>query len=401
MKIGGLKILFVSTIFSLASFAQSARPVPSPTPTPEGSTTEVITTTPPACNNKLDRTIYLSPRKADVFVDELNRLGSCGYRLLAVDMCGRKHLFGVVEHDPGNKYEYRLFAAGSGGRAVTLANKIGEEGFYFRKYMMYLSDPGSEPEETRNTAGIWFDFPQSGSLYVFERKNNVLRKREYRMLDGADKRGEKALALNQKILDEKVAAGFRPVGIYYTGMFDVHQILVEKDDEIKPQGDYLILRYSYNVTKIFTRLAQQGYEPMAVGYYFAVLHRTNREPIPLRYESFDNFNKPPTVVGSRYAIKGIDPYAREYDEMIENKLFYSSSLDNNPKKYEQKILTMSDFWERRFKKKDKTASLTDPPTPEMLAELQKLLSEGYVVRDVCLGPVIILEREVNSTQKNL
>ena len=84
--------------------------------------------------------------------------------------------------------------------------------------------------------------------------------------------------------------------------------------------------------------------------------------------------------------------------MIENKLFYSSPTDKSAKKYAQVFLRMSDYYERRFEKKDKSASVSDPPTPEMLAEFRRYLSEGYVIRDVCIGPlndtVVIFEREI-------
>lgn len=427
-----LRVIFCCLLFfafSHLAFAQAGRKVP--TPTPEVSVSNQAVKEEPPCEKGLEEVIYIAPTRIRNFIEELNRLGRCGYRLEKADKLSLGaestyddlYVFAVVKLDEvgANKYEYEWFVANSPGEIVTQADTRGENGFYFRKNMMFVAGrcggAASRERSDNETLGALGDLMNlslgsNGSVFIFERKNGVVKKREYRVLRGADKRGEKALAENQKTLDEYVAKGFRPVGIYYLGSFDSFAILAEKDDAIKPEGEYRILRYSYNATKLFTKLGAEGYQPVMVGWYFAVLQRKSGESTRISYESADKFSgivkNLPEWSGAQYRLKGLGIYNSDCD-LSENKLFFAVPTDAKAKRFEQKFLRMTNVAERP-QTTDRYDALREPVAAEKLQEFQRLLQEGYVVRDVfeesrlvgsgemdAVGVVVIFERELPDT----
>lgn len=373
-------------ILSASIAAQSGRVVETPAPTPS-PTPRVEEAKPPPCETGLDETIYLYQRPVDDFVKESNRLGRCGYRLeLAGRMAGLS-VFGALKKDPENNiYEYRWFAAGRSGEVLTRANAAAKEGFYFRRSMMFTS-AGSAPQPDNDSVFGKVMFPGNGSLFIFERKNGVIKRREYRMVE-ANIPGKKHLVMSQNDLNDKVAQGFRPVALYYQGMFVAHEILLEKDPDIEPEGDYLLLRYSMNVAKTLTRLAAQGYRPLTIGIYFAVLHRKNSDSLNLRYESTDHFNtaakKLAPLEGARYEMNGINIYLIDYD-MVESKPFYSFPLTPSSRRYRYEFVDLTNFNERYFTNKDKKASFLDVPAPNLLARFREKLRDGYSLRDIVVN----------------
>lgn len=404
-------VFFVTVQFA---YAQSGRIIENPAQ--EITVLDQLAEKYPTCERGLEAVIYIAPVKVEKFVEKINNLGNCGYRLEAVNklcVCGRAtgnvEFYGVVKLDAENKFEYQWFAGQSEGEVETKANELAKEGFYFRKSMMFFryrdyTDSEKEEREKSVVVDLGLDnFPGSGAMYFFERKNGVKTKKEYQMIRGSDARSDKALARNIVELNKIAAEGFRPVGIFYGGAFTVFRVLMEKNPDVKSEGEYTMVRYNFNSSKLFTKLAQQGYRLMFVGSYFAILHRTRDEALPIRYESTDNFNgmikKLPQLNGARYEARGIDIYHVDYD-FSEVKPFFAVPTGNDSTRYEYKFLDMTNFNERYFKQKDKSANLNDPPTKEMLAEFQKLVNEGYTIRDVySVGEItVIFEREIKSRE---
>lgn len=395
-------IFLIILTFPISLAAQSGRVIEPPTP-PLSPAKAEETAKVPSCEMGLDEMIYLYLRPADQFVEELNRLGKCGYRLEMAGDKGGSYLFGVVKKDSGNnKYEYQWFATGSAGEVVTRANAAAKDGFYFRRGMMFYS-PGSEPsiddDSILKKLGV-ANFPGNGSIFIFERKNGVIKRREYRMIIGANQTGKKALAANQVNLNEKVADGFHPVALYYMGLFDAHEILIEKDPDIKPEGDYLLLRYSYNISNLLTRQAAEGYRPLMTGVYFAILHRNNSDPIPVKYQSTDLFNtafkKIAPLPGARYDMAGINTFMIDV-ALDESKPFFTLPMGTDLKRYEYQTVDLTNFNERYFTNKDKKASMFDVPPAYVLERFRTKIREGYALRDVVVNLneiTAVFEREV-------
>jgi Bacterial tandem repeat domain 1 len=411
-------------ILSQLIFAQSGRVIPtsSPAPTPKAEDsvfTEIKKESPP-CDANAAQIVYLPHQKINDFVKELNRLGQCGYYLdkIAKMPLGTEStvlglfVFGVVKLDVPNKYEYNWFAGRTPGEVQTIANMQAEKGFYFRDKMMFISGRCSESTQKRKKEnedlGALGDLANlglgtSGSVFIFERKNGVIKKNEYRVIDGATESGNKALAQNQQKLDELVTKGFRPVDVFYLGVFDLFSVIMEKDENIKPEGEYRLLRNSYGINKKFSELSSEGFKPIAVGFYFAVLQRKTNDSLNLTFDSAENYNEVVKKLvkwneqGAKYQTTGVADYDVGCDP-FEGKLFFAVTTKKQTAgfaKSEYKILEMSDFNERSFKKKDKNASMTDPPTANILQEFQKLLKEGFDVKDLFWlynEPFILFER---------
>ncbi len=386
-------------------FAQSGRTIvtPTPTPSPEVKTSNTeITRNYPACEKGLAEVLYLPPKKQDEFVDELNRLGNCGYRLektaripFGLEPKGRQELwiFGVVRLDSENKYEYNWFVASRPGEIVTIANKQAEQGFYFRKQMLFIYDSGyRRGEESSGGLGdlarIYLSSGASGSVFVFERKNGVIKKNEYRVLDGATDRSRESLARNQEILNEHIAKGFRPVGVFYLGMFDRFAVIMEKDPEKKPDGEYLLFKQTYFMSKNLTKRSKEGYKPLFIGFRFALLYRMSNQPLIVSYDSAEDHGeltkKLPKLIekGAEYQTTGIANYScYDYCDPYEGKPFFAIPLTSQTKKSDIKILEMTNVYERT-KKKEKDVSYVESPSQEKLEAFQTHLKDGYKIRDV-------------------
>lgn len=408
-----LSVLLISLTIYKNVDAQSGRIIEPPKPTPEILITTESSKVYPPCDKGLEKTLYLSPRKINEFVDELNRLGNCGYRMEKVSKLplGPEHaplemnVFGVVKLDAGNRYEYNWFGASSHGQLQTNANKQAALGFYHRQNLMFIAGRCSSAVEKDRTENQ--DNPVSvlssyklgfnGSMYIFERKNGIVKKREYRVLNGNDNDGDKTLPQNQKNLNDFVARGFRPVGYFYLGYFDVFAILVEKDDDVKPEGDYLIKRQYLGVSKAFTKLAQEGYQPILLGTGFAVLHRKTSAPIQVSYKTdypYQLIKKLSVWKGAYFQVNGTA--GNQQCDPFDGELFFAVPLNAAAPKYDYKFLQMTDVVERITKKKEKNASFSDLPTREKLQEFQTLVSEGYEVREIFyFGELFILfERQL-------
>jgi hypothetical protein len=403
---GAILVLIAS---SAVCFAQSGRPVPTPTPAPapkvETANPETAKDYPP-CQEGLEDVIYIPPKAINEFVDEINRLGNCGYRLekaarlpFGYEPEADLLAFGVVKLDPGSRYEYLGFVANSAGRIVTLANQLAARGFYFRKQMMFIRYGGysrSGDDPLKDLAGMMKDIAGSGSVFIFERKNGVIKKNEYRVIDGWVETNKKSFARNQENLNDYVARGFRPVGVYYLGMFSAFAVIMEKDPEIKPAGEYLLYNKAYFMSKNFTKLGQQGYQPHLIGFYFALLHRTSNQPLNVKYDSAGEHDelikKLPKLMekGAEYSLTAIANYScYEYCDPYEGKPFFAMPIAGPARKSDLKVLEMTNVWERR-KKKETNASFREAPTPEKSAAFHKLLNEGYLIRDVFFARELIV-----------
>jgi hypothetical protein len=421
-------VMFCLIAFCAIGFSQSGRTVvtPAPTPTPEvkNSNTELTKEKAP-CEKGLEEVLYISPKKPDEFVKELNGLGRCGYRLekagripFSIEPTDRQELFvfGVVKLDSEDTYEYNWFVASRPGEIVTIANKQAEQGFYFRDQMLFIFDSGyRRGEESSGGVGeiarVILSSGYSGSLFIFERKNGVIKKNEYKVLDAVTDRSKEGLARNQETLNEHIAKGFRPVGVFYLGMWDFFAVIMEKDPEIKPVGEFLLFKQTYFMSKNLTKRSKEGYQPLFIGFRFALLHRMSNQPLMVKYDSLDDYGDLAKKLskmmeqGADYQTTGIANYScYDYCDPHEGKPFFAIPITRQSKKKDFKILEMTNVYDRT-KKKEKDASYLEAPTQEKLAALQTLLKEGYIICDVFFSreATVLFERRMvwsSSTQTN-
>lgn len=382
-------------------FAQSGWPSPTP-PTPAPITNPDISTeaagAPPSCEKVTDEIIYIPPVKIRDFIKELNRLGNCGYRLEKADKLPfspelsfeRFYVFAVVKRYAGDKYEYDWFEAIRPGETQTRINERAKKGFYFRKNFLFDTNTCVSAEDRVSSGSVVKPVDDViqlitngvGAVFIVERKNGSIKNNEYRVLDGVRGEDKKNIAEDQQKLDDYVAKGYRPVAINYGLSLRDFVVLVEKDPDIKPEGDYLLLRHIYGITKKFAKLSQEGCSPILVGWTFAVMHRTSHEPLNVSYFAADNFpaarKKLPAFPNAHFQVKGL--YLQTC-YTPESKLFFTLSQDSR-QKYDYQFLEMKNYRLWKDESGRLRMSYLEPPSEEVLRKFRQFLKDGYVVREM-------------------
>jgi hypothetical protein len=382
-------------------FAQSGRaipPTPTPTPTPEVvKPTEVKKEYPP-CEANLEEYIYISPKKVVEFGNELNRYGNCGYRLEKSNKIPLKreisewqtYFFAVMKLDTPNRYEYQWFEAYSPGEVQNRMNIRAKQGFYFKAshpFQIIAENAEDSPSDsvTNHLRSTY------GTFLIFERKDNEIVNREYRILD-SDGIGKKMKSEHQSKFNYYLGKGFHPVGFVKLSVY--FAIVMEKNGQSESNIDYKFLHYNFSLTKKLGELSKTGYEPNLLIPYAALLKKdSNSTNSPKSFILIENPSKipeNPSLLKDKYYLKSSLFYVDDYD--LKTSLLFAESQESK-NRYEYKIYKMTKVLESP-KKMVNYDTLREPPTAEMPAEFQNLLKQGYVVREILASKeiYILLER---------
>lgn len=346
-------IIFLALILPHLIFAQSGR-INTPTPMPVALLSPETKKEYPPCKNNLDNIIELRSVQIEQFISKINHYGSCRYRLTQVvrimlgsdDRLEQMSFSGILEKEENSQYEYAWFLSTRPGEAQTLANNLAEKGFYFRESMSFVygrcSTVAEKQKSENKDLGILSDIfniklGQMGAFFLFERKVGSFKKNEYRILDAriTGKSGE--MEANKKKMDDYIAKGFRPVDLWYVGEFNEHFVVMEKDESIKPEGDYIFVSSYYGMKKTLNEMAKKGYKLIFIGYSFAVLNRTKEESLNIEYDSFETYkdvSKKSLQWQERklsYVTTGISGYFIDCDP-FDGKWFFSLSTQKTANK---------------------------------------------------------------------
>lgn len=401
----GIYILFAVLITGSLNFAQSGRAIT--TQSNEDTVKTLPQTDETICEKDLKEFEEIRFVQLEEFIKRLNHLGNCGYRLnqvVRIVLDSDKNLnqmafSALLRKDGANKYEYAWFIATDPGRAQTLANKYAESGFYFRESMSFVYGRCTEfaekqKRENDKSGGLGDIFNvkigQMGSFFLFEKKSGDMKKNEYRILDARITGKEGELETNKKKLDDYVLKGFRPVDLWYTGEWNEHFVVMEKDESVKPQGEYIFLSAYYDMHKKLKELGRQGYKLMFTGLAFALLHRTSEEPLNIEYDSFDLYKdikkKSRKWNGKNvsYITTGISGFFIHCDP-FDGKLFVALSPKTATNDKDTIFLVRSEFIDDYFKRKDLKPTKKNPLTKEQIremdyeffAKINDLVKEGY------------------------
>jgi hypothetical protein len=416
----GLLVPILRTVFGAVclcfvavpqNFAQSGRILPAPAPTHEAKEKPETKDHPP-CEEKFDQFIELHFMQVVDFFTLLNKYGECGYRLekasrYVLDSDAgilQMKLVGLTKQYKGDKYEYAWFIARSPGEAQTFANNLAEKGFYFKESMSFVygrcgTIAQKQKEENKGLGSLGdilnMGMGQIGSFFVFERKAGSFKKNEYRVLNArtTGKKGE--LEENKKIMDEYIAKGFRPVDLWYLGFTSLHFVVMEKDDSIKPQGDYIFVSQYTGLNKKLTESAKLGYRLILAGYSFAVLNRLSTDPLNIEYDSIETYGDIEKKLlkwkakNLSYVTTGISDYFTECDP-FDGKWFFSVSsqpMKNEAALKEYQFINRNNFIDEYMRKNNLNPTKKNPLTNEQLqeidiqfnAEINRLVKEGYTI----------------------
>lgn len=342
-----LHILLAIFILTASNPAQSGRTVPTPDDAPEVLQSKEPVNENVICDENTNDVIFIDLTERDEFIKKINRLGACGYKLehVARILMGGDETFeqieftGLVRKDGKNKYEYSWFITKSPGQAQTLANKLAANNFYLKKAMSFALGVCGEKagkirkENDKDTTVLGrlanLALGEQWAFFLFERKVGSTRKNEYRVIDAEIPNTN--FKENQKKLQDLAEKGFRPVELWYLGFLQYHLLIMEKDESIKPQGEYILDKELYGVSKDLTKYAEKGYKLVIMGMGLSVLSRTSPTPLKIKYHSFMHYKKlqkalPVTLKNATLVETGNDFLI--HCDAFEDRWFFTTSESN-------------------------------------------------------------------------
>lgn len=294
-----------------------------------------------SCETLSDKYVVLNEIMLDDFINAINSYGKCGYRVAQASRYGiepksteRKMMFfAVLERNNPSQFEYAWFIAYTPGEAQTLANKYAAENLYFRLKFSFKSEyslPGTDEKDSTigGISGIGSMFAGTrGAFFLFERKVGSPSKKEYRVLDSIHSGSKKDLAENNKKLNDLAVKGFRPLDLWATGLGIENFVIVEKDEAIKPEGEYLMIYKTFNLENKLNELGREGFEPISIGFVSALLQRTTKSPTNKEYDEIQTWKDIEKGIpkwkesGMTYIDTGISEYYWDFDPFDGRWLF--------------------------------------------------------------------------------
>lgn len=354
------------------------------------------------------------------FIKEINELGKCGYRLdnlTDFPLDYGKTFFetkiaAIVKLDAPNRYEYDWFEAFTSGELTTRLNYRAKKGFRLRDSLDSVSKAcGHSPNQTDMMGNNFGDvYVKSGNLFFLERKNDaVVELADNRVVIGRWGWGKSVTKELQRNLETTAKVGFNPINMGFANVEnELNAFLVmTKNDSVsgQPAGNnltYKVLKSEYGFEKKVNRLAQEGFKILFYDTYgvygFVTMTKAEQPSDLVSYHWVDvldddwqdeisNLSKQ----GAVYKSLGVTA-TNLYCTTFEGKLMFEKPLTDNGKRYEYKILKMSERT-HHITRKQTPRRLT--PTKEELQEFDKLVKDGYVISDVFYeeGITVLFERE--------
>lgn len=414
-------LFLICSQFGSRAIGQSGRPLPAPDVKPEITQAKESVDENPVCEENPNEIEFIEMTERDEFIGRINKYGLCGYRVEKVakipiysDKTLEQISFtALVKKDGENKYEYSWFITESPGQAQTLANNLAANDFYLKKAFPFTIGACGERADKiikeNDKDGILGQLANKTIgddmiFFLFERKVGSPKKNEYRIID-AEIPGTN-FRENERKMQDLTAKGFRPVELWYLGFLQYHFVIMEKDEDIKPQGEYIFDKELYGVDKDLTKYAEKGYELLIMGTGLSVLNRTSSSPRNVKYYSFDNYKKfkkkfTPILPKATLVETGLD-FTVLYCDLYESRWFFTVPLnyDQNTPQIERVFLNMYDFYSA-YRVKNRVSAKTEL-TKEQLKEIEKettgrinrLLKENYEVVNFNYldGYTVMLER---------
>ena len=414
-KMGWSASAIILTALVISSPAQSGRVIskPQPTPTPQAQTLSKsdagpkVAVDPRADQYKLifpasrdgeltftgeeDREELSRARQShfDQFVEELNKAGAQGYRLIS-SIDGS---VAVVKLDEA-QYEYAWFEttgsapsvkSGFAGRYAQLAQR----GFRLADHTR-LSVSCESLEEDEVSIGEDCTYRD---LFLLVREKGVEEEREHRLVSvvqrGAWGRGKPYAAEMTTRTQEELAAGFYP-----TCLLSKFEILFEKiaeDDPLPTDNlDMRVLRSSSfwehdHLPREVNKLAQQGYSLALANNEIAVMYRRGEATPPLTYvwlnaqdKSFEKQLAKLQESGAVYRMTYPDGQGDK------NKLIFEQTQGGDGKRREYRVLRFELQSVENAPAKKVTYALA-PSSKDTMKLLNQLAGEGFAVRDLFIS----------------
>src|ERR1043165_5700547 len=319
------------------------------------------------------------------FIKDLNENGKLGYRLensLSYGGEGPTQSYAaVVRLDAPNKYEYDWISSPDKKLLEERLNTQAKKGFTFvNAYALTYCSGGTSEERANPTSPESLIFRlNKGDAFLLERRNGETEQsREYKVFIAKVRLGDSAEKTIQSGLDAAAPQGFRPVKILFArqGLLDFSvSVLAERDlkNDNDPKTEYRFFKKSSGLPKDMNTLAAQGFRYITgrrVGMVgMALLEK--RASDGTTYTMIEEkkyakeFDKTVALGNSYQAVMTGDLTCGSTEPQTERLVFAQNSANE---KHEYKVITMS----------FKNGSVDS----ESLNQFQKLLADGYQVKDL-------------------
>src|ERR1041385_1895423 len=320
------------------------------------------------------------------FIKDLNENGKFGYRLEnALSYGGEgptQSYAAVVRLDAPNKYEYDWISSPDKKLLEERLNTQAKKGFTFVNAYALTFCPGGTSEERANPTS-----PESlifrlnkGDAFLLERRNGETEQsREYKVFIAKVRLGDSAEKTIQSGLDAAAPQGFRPVKILFArqGLLDFSvSVLTERtlSDNNSAKTEYRFLKKTSGLPNDMNALAAQGFRFVTgrrvgmVGMMLMDKRATDATTYTMIEEPkyAKEFDKT-IALGNRYQAIMIGDLTCGSSEVINERLVFAENPSGEKRQY--KITTIS-------------LTQTGAVAPDSLNEFQRLVGDGYQVKDL-------------------
>lgn len=373
---------------------------------------------------KLPQYKYIVSENVADFMKRLNDFGKCGYRLDNLTKVplrfGKKfadmNLAAIIKLDAPNTYEYDWFEAFTPGEITTRLNYRAKKGFRLRDSIPVVEEssvptnPSSDdPFDAMLTSVIDRLRVTAGKLFFVERQNNaVVELGDSRVIIGRMGWGKSPTKELQQNLDVIIGEGFSPLEMgdgkirnkYY------YFLIMVKDrstlsSTVKNDLTYEIIKTEFNFEKKVNRLAQKGFKIMFYSnlgvHNFVIMAKEEQSSelstyhfVDVTEKNWQDNLKNLAQQGAVYKSIGAK-FVNYYPDDFEGTLVFEKSLTDNKKRAEYKTLKMSKDFKPNGKNDSPDLLVT---SEETMAEFNRILEEGFIVRDLFFadGINVLFER---------
>jgi len=374
-----LAAVFVLPIIVLAPSTRST--VKSTIPIKQRADSQASTSTGPPEKVKL-----ITSTGIESFIKDLNANGNLGYRLRNSLSYGgegpTQNYAAVVGLDPANKYEYDWISSPDKRLLEGRLNIQAKKGFNFiNAYALTYCSGGTSEEQANPTSGESLIFGlNKGNAFLLERKNgDAEQTRDYKVFIAKVHLGDSAEKTIQSGLDAAASQGFRPVKVLFArqGLLDFSvSVLVERNlrDDSVSKTEYRFLKKTSGLPKDINALATQGFR-------FITGRRVGMVGMALMAKQASD--------GTTYTFVDEKKYAKEFDKTIALGYSYEAVMTgdltcgSNEVENERLVFAQnSGGGKREYKIKTISFTKTGTPDPESLTEFQRLVGDGYHIKDL-------------------
>src|ERR1043166_1728903 len=335
---------------------------------------------------ELEKVKLITATGIEDFVKDLNDYGRSGYRLeksLSYGGEGPTQSYGAaLQLDAPNKYEYDWMSSPDKRLLEARLNFEAKKGFNFANaYPLTYCSGGTYEERTSLPAAESLILRlNKGDAFLLERRNtNPEQTMEYKVFIAKVRLGDSAEKNIKSELDGAAPQGFRPVKILFArqGLLDFSvSVLTERslNDNNSSKTEYRFLKKTSGLPKDMNALAAQGFRFMTgrrVGMVGMVL-MDKRATDATTYTMIEEpkyakeFDKT-IALGNRYQAIMIGDLTCGSSEVINERLVFAQNPRGEKRQY--KITTIS-------------LTQTGAVDPDSLNEFQRLVGDGYQVKDL-------------------